>query len=70
MVTDQSFRDLMVAGVCAPVTVVTTAIDRMPHGATVNAFASPLAAPADGHDCPRPETPSCWSGFWRSAASG
>lgn len=39
MVTDQSFRDLM-AGVCAPVTVVTTAIDGMPHGATVSAFAS------------------------------
>ena len=39
MVTDQSFRDLM-AGVCAPVTVVTTAVDGMPHGATVSAFAS------------------------------
>lgn len=39
MVTDQSFRDLM-AGVCAPVTVVTTAIDGRPHGATVSAFAS------------------------------
>ena len=39
MVTDQSFRDLM-AGVCAPVTVVTTAIDGMPRGATVSAFTS------------------------------
>ena len=39
MVTDQSFRDLM-AGVCAPVTVVTTALDGLPHGATVSAFAS------------------------------
>ena len=39
MVTDQSFRDLM-AGVCAPVTVVTTAIDGIPHGATVSAFTS------------------------------
>ena len=40
MVTDQSFRDLM-AGVCAPVTVVTaTTADGTPHGATVSAFAS------------------------------
>ncbi len=36
---DQDFRDLM-AGVCAPVTVVTTADDDGPHGATVSSFAS------------------------------
>jgi flavin reductase (DIM6/NTAB) family NADH-FMN oxidoreductase RutF len=38
-VRDQDFRDLM-AGVCAPVTVVTTADDDGPHGATVSSFAS------------------------------
>lgn len=36
---DQDFRDLM-AEVCAPVTVVTTADDDGPHGATVSSFAS------------------------------
>ncbi|MEV4138949.1 flavin reductase family protein [Dactylosporangium sp. NPDC049742] len=36
---DQDFRDLM-AGVCAPVTVVTTADGDGPHGATVSSFAS------------------------------
>jgi flavin reductase (DIM6/NTAB) family NADH-FMN oxidoreductase RutF len=36
---DQVFRDLM-AAVCAPVTVVTTADEDGPHGATVSAFAS------------------------------
>ena len=36
---DQVFRDLM-AAVCAPVTVVTTADQTGPHGATVSAFAS------------------------------
>src|SRR5580692_259127 len=36
---DQAFRDLMSA-VCAPVTVVTTADEAGPHGATVSAFAS------------------------------
>jgi flavin reductase (DIM6/NTAB) family NADH-FMN oxidoreductase RutF len=36
---DQVFRDLM-ATVCAPVTVVTTADEAGPHGATVSAFAS------------------------------
>jgi flavin reductase (DIM6/NTAB) family NADH-FMN oxidoreductase RutF len=36
---DQDFRDFM-AGVCAPVTVVTTADDDGPHGATVSSFAS------------------------------
>lgn len=36
---DQDFRDLM-AGVCAPVTVVTTADDDGPHGATVSSFAA------------------------------
>ena len=35
----QQFRDLM-TGVCAPVTVVTTTIDGIPHGATVSSFAS------------------------------
>ncbi|MEI5099397.1 flavin reductase family protein [Streptomyces sp. PmtG] len=39
MVTEQGFRELM-AGVCAPVTVVTATADRTPHGATVSAFAS------------------------------
>lgn len=33
------FRDLM-AGVCAPVTVVTTTVDDLPSGATVSSFAS------------------------------
>ena len=36
---DQDFRNLM-TGVCAPVTVVTTADDDGPHGATVSSFAS------------------------------
>jgi flavin reductase (DIM6/NTAB) family NADH-FMN oxidoreductase RutF len=36
---DQVFRDLM-AAVCAPVTVVTSADEAGPHGATVSAFAS------------------------------
>jgi flavin reductase (DIM6/NTAB) family NADH-FMN oxidoreductase RutF len=36
---DQVFRDLM-AAVCAPVTVVTTADEAGPHGSTVSAFAS------------------------------
>jgi flavin reductase (DIM6/NTAB) family NADH-FMN oxidoreductase RutF len=36
---EQRFRDLM-AGVCAPVTVVTTADQDGPHGATVSSFAS------------------------------
>src|SRR4030081_34648 len=35
----QEFRNLM-AGVCAPVTVVTTAHEEVPYGATVSAFAS------------------------------
>jgi flavin reductase (DIM6/NTAB) family NADH-FMN oxidoreductase RutF len=35
----QRFRDLM-AGVCAPVTVVTTLDDGEPYGATVSSFAS------------------------------
>jgi flavin reductase (DIM6/NTAB) family NADH-FMN oxidoreductase RutF len=35
----QRFRDLM-AGVCAPVTVVTTLDDAEPYGATVSSFAS------------------------------
>ncbi len=39
MVAEQEFRDLM-AGVCAPVTVVTSVEDGRPHGATVSAFAS------------------------------
>lgn len=36
---DQHFRDLM-AAVCAPVTIVTTADDAGPHGATVSSLAS------------------------------
>jgi flavin reductase (DIM6/NTAB) family NADH-FMN oxidoreductase RutF len=39
MVSDQEFRDLM-AGVCAPVTVVTATDDGRPCGTTVSAFAS------------------------------
>lgn len=39
MVDPQQFRDLM-AGVCAPVTIVTTMQDEQPYGATVSAFAS------------------------------
>ncbi|MGW0937538.1 flavin reductase family protein [Streptomyces sp. NPDC002666] len=39
MVAAQQFRDLM-AGVCAPVTVVTTEEEGTAHGATVSAFAS------------------------------
>ncbi|MER7834339.1 flavin reductase family protein [Streptomyces sp. NPDC096040] len=38
-VSESRFRDLM-AAVCAPVTVVTTTDDGVPHGATVTAFAS------------------------------
>jgi len=40
----QHFRDLM-AGVCAPVTVVTTTDDTIPYGATVSSFASLSAEP-------------------------
>jgi flavin reductase (DIM6/NTAB) family NADH-FMN oxidoreductase RutF len=39
VVLDQHFRDLM-AAVCAPVTIVTTAGDTGPHGATVSSLAS------------------------------
>lgn len=39
MIDPQQFRELM-AGVCAPVTVVTTMADDLPHGATVSSFAS------------------------------
>ena len=39
MINEQAFRDLM-AGVCAPVTVVTATQDGVPHGTTVSAFAS------------------------------
>src|ERR1035437_821050 len=39
MIDQQRFRDLM-AGVCAPVTVVTTMADGAPFGATVSSFAS------------------------------
>src|SRR5919198_41150 len=42
---DQQFRDLM-AGVCAPVTVVTTADAEGPHGATVSSLASVSLRPA------------------------
>lgn len=38
-VSRQRFRDLM-AGVCAPVTVVTTSADGAPFGATVSSFTS------------------------------
>ena len=54
MVTDDEFRSLM-AGVCAPVTVVTTAGRHGPAGTTVSAFASlslhpPLVSVAFGRD--------------------
>src|ERR1035438_1396547 len=39
MIERQEFRDLM-AGVCAPVTVVTTTVDGRPCGATVSSFTS------------------------------
>lgn len=39
MIEPQQFRDLM-AGVCAPVTVVTTMTQDVPHGATVSSLAS------------------------------
>ncbi|MFC0112049.1 flavin reductase family protein [Kibdelosporangium aridum] len=42
---DQQFRNLM-AGVCAPVTVVTTADADGPHGATVSSLASLSLRPA------------------------
>lgn len=42
---DQHFRDLM-AGVCAPVTVITTADTDGPHGATVSSLASLSLRPA------------------------
>lgn len=38
-IESQKFRDLM-AGVCAPVTVVTTVSENTPYGTTVSAFAS------------------------------
>lgn len=45
MVLEQRFRDLM-AGVCAPVAIVTTADDNGPHGATVSSLASVSLRPA------------------------
>ncbi|WP_234347799.1 flavin reductase family protein [Streptomyces specialis] len=36
---EQAFRDLM-AGVCAPVTIVTATAEHLPFGATVSSFAS------------------------------
>ncbi|WP_432181589.1 flavin reductase family protein [Streptomyces sp. NBC_00063] len=36
---EQEFRDLM-AGVCAPITIVTAAAEELPRGTTVSAFAS------------------------------
>lgn len=42
---DQHFRDLM-AGVCAPVAVITTIDDDGPHGATVSSLASLSLRPA------------------------
>lgn len=45
VVLDQHFRDLM-AGVCAPVAIVTTADQDGPHGATVSSLASVSLRPA------------------------
>lgn len=42
---EQDFRDAM-AGVCAPVTVVTATEDGIPYGVTVSAFASLSLRPA------------------------
>ena len=39
MVGERQFRDLM-ASVCAPVTIVTTAVGETPYGATVSSFTS------------------------------
>jgi len=39
MIDQQRFRDLM-SGVCAPVAVVTTTVNGIPHGSTVSSFAS------------------------------
>ena len=39
MIDQQGFRQLM-AGVCAPVTVVTTIVDGVPYGSTVSSLAS------------------------------
>jgi flavin reductase (DIM6/NTAB) family NADH-FMN oxidoreductase RutF len=44
MIEPQQFRDVM-AGVCAPVTVVTTMTDAGPHGTTVSSFASLSLSP-------------------------
>lgn len=54
MIDQQQFRDLM-AGVCSPVTVVTTTADGTAYGATVSSFASlsldpPLVSVAFGRD--------------------
>ncbi|UNO42644.1 flavin reductase family protein [Streptomyces sp. MST-110588] len=43
--TEQDFREAM-AGVCAPVTIVTAAEDEIPYGVTVSAFASLSLRPA------------------------
>jgi len=45
VVLDQHFRDLM-AAVCAPVAIVTTADNDGPHGATVSSLASVSLRPA------------------------
>jgi flavin reductase (DIM6/NTAB) family NADH-FMN oxidoreductase RutF len=45
MLGEQQFRDLM-AGVCTPVTIVTTAHGDDPYGTTVSAFASLSLRPA------------------------
>jgi len=44
MINEQQFRQLM-AGVCAPVAVVTTVNDGIPYGATVSSLASLSLAP-------------------------
>ncbi|WP_229853305.1 flavin reductase family protein [Streptomyces violascens] len=45
MLIEQDFRDAM-AGVCAPVTIVTTSERGSPYGVTVSAFASVSLRPA------------------------
>ncbi|GGX74083.1 flavin reductase family protein [Streptomyces hiroshimensis] len=45
MMIEQDFRDAM-AGVCAPVTIVTATEDEVPYGVTVSAFTSLSLRPA------------------------
>ena len=63
MIQPRQFRDLM-AGVCAPVTIVTTMTNGVPHGATVSSFASHYGHPNVRYvpitDMPAAETVLVW----------